>query len=146
MMRNSIAQSGDIYFRHHTSTHAPGIFAALHCHNYFELIYVVSGDVAHVVEDRKYVLHAGDLALVQPSKYHYLQILSDTPYERYNILFDPEQHGIPAALQLPQELDVVNLSGNSILSDLFTKMDFYAQADPAEFRDLLRLLLNTKKQ
>ena len=130
-----------VIFRHHTSVLKPGMFAALHCHNYFELIYVVSGDLAHVVEGRKYLLHAGDLALVRPSTYHYLQVLSDVAYERYNILFDPELHGI-AAHRLPKDLEVVNLSENSILSGLFSKMDLYTQADGESFDMLLRLLLN----
>lgn len=131
-----------LVFRHITTAHSPGVYADLHCHNFFELIYVVSGDIAHVVEGRKYLLRAGDLVLVQPSQSHYLQILSDDPYERYNILFDPQMHSIPVALQLPKDLEVINLSGNSILSGLFSKMDFYAQAEPADFAKLLKLLLN----
>lgn len=129
-----------VIFRHHTSVLKPGVFAALHCHNYFELIYVVSGELAHVVEGRKYLLHAGDLALVRPSTYHYLQVLSDVPYERYNILFDPELHGIDAH-RLPKELEVVGLSGNSVLTDLFAKMDLYAKLEPEDFDKLLKLLL-----
>lgn len=131
-----------VHFRHHTSQLSPGMYAALHCHNAFELIYVVSGDLAHVVEGRKYLLRAGHLALVRPSTYHYLQVLSEEPYERYNILFDPEVHGIAAAMQLPPEMEVVDLSGNSLLMDLFSRMDVYAQADGESFDVLMRLLLN----
>lgn len=129
-------------FHHHTSKLRPGMFADLHCHNSFELIYVISGNIAHVVEGRKYQLCSGDLALVRPSTYHYLQILSEEPYERYNILFDPQQHGIFAATQLPKELEAVKLSENRMLQDLFHKMDLYAQADDADFEMLLKLLLN----
>jgi len=134
--------SSGIAFRHSTVSHRTGMFADLHCHNHFELIYVVSGDIAHVVEGRKYLLGAGDLVLVQPSTYHYLQILSDAPYERYNILFDPLSHDIPAALKLPKELEVINLSQNPILSELFPKMDLYSHASEADFSRLLHLLLN----
>lgn len=130
-----------IAFHHGTVANRTGMFAALHSHNHFELLYIVSGDIAHVVEGRQYLLKAGDLVLVQPSTYHYLQILSDAPYERYNILFDPLVHGIPAALQLPKELEVINLAGNSALSDLFFKMDLYAQASDADFEQLMQCLL-----
>lgn len=141
-MQENKQHGPDMIFRHATSEAGPGMFADLHCHNYFELIYVVSGDLEHVIEDRKYLMRSGSLALVQPSKHHYLQILSDEPYERYNILFDPHMHGISAAELLPQGMEVVDLSGNSILSGLFPKMDFYAQTDKESFEALLKLLLN----
>lgn len=131
-----------ISFHHGTVANHTGMFAALHSHNYFELLYIVSGDIAHVVEGRQYLLKAGDLVLVQPSTYHYLQILSDAPYERYNILFDPLLHDIPAALKLPRELEVINLAENSALSGLFPKIDLYVQASEADFEKLMQCLLN----
>jgi len=132
---------GGIIFRHHITPGSPGMYADLHCHNYFELIYVVTGDLAHVIEGRKYILHTDDLVLVQPSRYHYLQLLSDVQYERYNILFDPIRHGISESSELPKDLEVVNLSGNNMLKELFSKMDFYAEADEEDFERLLTLLL-----
>lgn len=142
MEQNTYFDHKQIAFRHRTTTGEVGIHAPLHCHNYFEIIYLVSGDVAHVVEGRHYRVKAGDLVLVRPSTSHYLEILSDEPYIRYNILFDPERHGVPAALQLPAEMEVVDISHNPLLKDLFARLDVYAQAKPADFEVLLRLLLN----
>ena len=132
-----MTEKTSIKFRHHTSALQPGMFAALHCHNDFELIYVVSGELAHVVEGRRYLLRPGSLALVRPSTYHYLQVLSDEPYERYNILFD----GIPESERLPRDLEVADLSDNRELTALFAKMDLYAQAKAEDFHRLLELLL-----
>lgn len=142
MAENAGAGRDGVIFRHIRTTLSPGMLADLHCHNFFELIYVVSGDLAHVVEGRRYRLGPGSLALVRPSTYHCLQVLSGEPYERYNILFDPVRHGVPGAERLPRELEMVDLSGNSILTGLFDRMDVYAQADPESFQELLRLLLN----
>lgn len=142
MEQHTVFDHKQISFRHRTTTGEVGMHAALHCHNYFEIIYLVSGDVAHVVEGRHYRVKAGDLILVRPSTAHYLEILSEEPYTRYNILFDPERHGIPAALQLPKDLEVADISHNSLLKDLFSRLDVYAQAEQADFEVLLRLLLN----
>lgn len=142
MEQHTVFDHKQISFRHRTTTGEVGMHAALHCHNYFEIIYLVSGDVAHVVEGRHYRVKAGDLILVRPSTAHYLEILSEEPYTRYTILFDPERHGIPAALQLPEEMEVVDISQNGRLKDLFSRLDVYAQAEQADFEFLLRLLLN----
>lgn len=131
-----------ITYRHRRIENRMGMYAALHSHNQFELIYLISGDVAHVIEGKKYLLRPGDLVLVRPSKYHYLQILSDAAYERYNVLFDPVQHGIKSALALPEDADVICLSEHPLAQELFSKMDHYSQAPTEDFEQLLKLLLN----
>ncbi len=129
-------------FRHVRTSHQPGMLSALHCHNTFELIYVISGTAAHVVEGRKYILKPGDLALVRPSTYHYLQLLTDEPYERYNLLFDPVLHGVDSALELPETMEVVSLQNNPIAANLFQKLDHYrANVEPEDFERLLLLML-----
>ena len=131
-----------VTFQHHITHNSPGMYAALHCHNYFELIYLVSGDIVHVVEGRKYRLRPGDLVLVKPSTYHYLQILSGETYERYKVHFDPKYHGVEAANHIPREMEVVNISQNATLVNLFEKMDMYSKVDEENFDTLMRLLLN----
>ena len=134
---------GGLLFRHRTTIHRHGKLTDLHCHSLFELIYVVSGELFHVVEGRKYRLKMGDLVLVRPSQHHYLQITSDEPYERYNFHFDPVLHGIESALQIPETVEVISLSDNSIASELFSKLDYYcAKADVQTFESLFKLLLN----
>ena len=124
-------------YKHTVSVDKPGMLAALHCHNKFELLYVVSGDMTHVVEGRKYRIKAGDLILVHPSKYHYLERLSAEPYERYNILFDPQLHRVDISA-VSEEMDVVSLRGNPMVEDLFPKMEYYRKAlETAEFEELL---------
>lgn len=134
--------SNGMAFRHVCTSHQPGMLAALHCHNAFELLYLISGTAAHVVEGRKYILKAGDLALVRPSTYHYLQLLTDEPYERYNLQFDPVLHGVENALELPESVEVVSLLNNPIAVNLFQKLDHYRNTmDEADFEALLLLTL-----
>ena len=60
----------------------------MHVHNQFEIIYFARGDATHVIEGRKYKLKAGDLILIQPSRYHFVQIDSPATCERYIIGVD----------------------------------------------------------
>ena len=130
-------------YRHYAGTAEPGILGEVHCHNMFELIYVVSGDVSHVIEGRVYHLQRGDLVLIQPAKYHFLQIDSTAVYERYNILFDPRQHGITTLALLPEDLEVLNLNHNSWATDIFRRLDYYYdKTDRETFETVFRLLLN----
>lgn len=150
-------QLHEILYRHSTDVKKPGMLADLHCHNGLELIYVVSGNMAHVVEGRRYLLSPGDLVLVHPSKYHYLECLSSEPYERYNILFDPQLHKIDIS-SVPKELEVISLLNNPIAMGLFKKMDYYLkELDKQTFETLLQQMLcelfinlqlisNTRKQ
>ena len=135
-----VLQNG-ITFRHVTSSGEPGMLADLHCHNGMELLYVLSGNMAHVAEGRCYQVSSGDLVLAHPSQYHYLEQLSNEPYERYNIIFDPQLHGIDISL-IPKELEVIHLKSGSVAASLFGKMDYYfEQVDNATFSVLLHQML-----
>ena len=119
----------------------PGMLAQLHCHNRFELLYITGGNMAHVVEDRKYLVKSGDLVLVRPSTYHYLERLSEQPYVRYNILFDPERIGIDLS-KLPEETEVISLLNNPVADGLFRKLGYYYEGlDDATFGKLLEQML-----
>jgi AraC-like DNA-binding protein/mannose-6-phosphate isomerase-like protein (cupin superfamily) len=131
----------EIFFRHTVSQGKPGKLTDLHCHNGLELLYVLSGNMMHVVEGRKYRLEPGDLVLVHPSRYHYLEQLSDEPYERYNVHFDPQLEKVDIS-SLPRELEVINLKNVPFASQLFEKMDYYQKKlHPPVFKELLLQLL-----
>ena len=130
-------------YKHITESLPPGILGEVHCHSMYELIYLVSGDVTHGIEGRQYHLHPGDLVIIQPAKYHFLRIDSTAPYERYNILFDPQLHRISAVDRLETGLEVLNLSGNPMAADIFHRLDYYYdQADRQTFEEVFRLALN----
>lgn len=113
----------------------------LHCHSRFELLYIISGEMEHVVEDRKYRVKAGDLILVRPSMYHHLEQLSEEPYARYDILFDPDRIGVDIS-KLPEEMEVISLLNNPIADGLFRKLNSYQERLPEElFAKLLEQML-----
>ena len=58
-----------------------------HCHEGYELIYVVQGEGSYVVEGEKYNLHDHSLLIFPPHAFHYVEVKNDKPYERYVINF-----------------------------------------------------------
>ncbi|MBO5926120.1 MAG: helix-turn-helix transcriptional regulator, partial [Clostridia bacterium] len=94
-------------------------------------------------ENRKYKLRKGDLILIRPSQYHFIQIDKQCRYERYNILFDAESHKTEGVELIPDGVEVISLEDNPIAIDIFHKCDFYHQNCSEEvFSKLLPHLLS----
>lgn len=133
--------ANSIFYNYSSRPDGDKLRVELHCHSRFELLYIVSGEMEHVVEDRKYRVKEGDLILVRPSMYHYLTQLSDQAYVRYDILFHPECVGIDVS-RLPEEMEVISLSNNPVADGLFRKLNAYQEGLPEEtFAKLLEQML-----
>lgn len=62
----------------------------LHHHDFYELIYLVSGDVTYSVESRVYRVMPGNVLLISPQELHSGRIRADmAPYERYVLWVAP---------------------------------------------------------
>lgn len=59
-----------------------------HCHNGYELLFVLRGEGDYIVEGTLYPLRGGTLMLLRPWEYHYVRPQAGSPYERYVINFD----------------------------------------------------------
>lgn len=133
----------NMFFKHEISENLPCDNFSMHTHNAYELLYFVDGNATHVIEDRKYKLKKGDMILIRPFQYHFIQINAPEKYERYNILFDPERHNIDGVHRIPTDMEVINLSGNRIAEDLFRKCDlYYRSSDGETFDKILSHLLS----
>ena len=114
----------------------------MHSHNTYELLYFLTGDFVHGIEDRRYKLSKHDLVIVRPNHYHYIQINPTTPYERYDILFDPGELGIDNIHLLSEHIDVVRCQNQPMITDLFRKIDYYSQhLEGEDLRNVLVLLI-----
>ena len=142
-MNDYIWTTERMFFKHEISEAVSSDTYSMHTHNAYELIYFLDGDATHVIEDRKYKLKTGDLILIRPFKYHFIQIDAPTRYERYDILFHAEKHNVQSVALLPDDVEVVNLSGNGIVEDIFRKCDLYRQSsDRDTFERILSHLLS----
>ena len=71
-----------------------------HCHNGYELLFVLRGEGDYIVEGTQYPLRSDTLLLLRPWEYHYVRPAEGIPYERYVIHFDASVP-IDAAAHLP---------------------------------------------
>jgi AraC-like DNA-binding protein len=144
MKKIDFVQMADkIFFKHEVSENLPSHKYRMHTHSTYEVLYFLDGDATYIVEDRKYKLKKGDMIFTRPLQCHSIQIDSPARYERYGILFDAEKLGVESAALLPEDLDVINLSGHDIMEHFFHKCDLYRQrCSPELFEKILTHLLS----
>ena len=137
-----------LYLDHSTYIEPAPDLLYRHTHSQYELLYILGGDITHVVEDRKYKLRKHDLVLVRPNQYHFIQIDSSENYERYNLLFDPVLLGMDQVSRLREDMEVISCRHRPVITELFRKLDYYqsvlSQSDMQEMTALLikELLFN----
>ncbi len=142
-MNDFIFRTERLFYKHEVSEDMPRDTYSMHIHNMYELIWFLDGDATHVIENRKYKLKKGDLILIRPSQYHFIQIDTPSRYERYNILFDPQAHKIEGVELIPDSVEVISLGGNRMAEDIFRKCDLYHHSCSEEiFAKLLSHLLS----
>ncbi len=146
-MRNTITRffeiKSDMFIsKHiHEALSRPEAFY-LHTHEVPELLYILETDGSHIIEDREYPLKKGDLIIVPPASYHQIKLHSPSPYERYNICFDPSILGSFDLASIYRKIEVINCSNHKIISDIFKKMDYYSKIlNDNDFEDIVKILI-----
>lgn len=62
----------------------------LHHHDFYEVNFLISGDVTYVIESRVYHVRPGQMLLINPRELHQVYIQPDAaPYERYMLWISP---------------------------------------------------------
>lgn len=80
-------KSNYINFGRYTYDSIPEKLSESHCHDLYEILYVVSGSGKYVVEGAEYTVAPRTLMLICPFAYHHLSLDSSCIYERYMIHF-----------------------------------------------------------
>lgn len=60
-----------------------------HCHDTYELLYVVGGVGRYIIEGRQYDMRPGTVIVVPPYAYHCVEVPLDDVYERFIVNFAP---------------------------------------------------------
>lgn len=64
---------------------------ALHHHDFYEIYYLISGDVTYTIDNRICRVMPGDILIIAPKELHQVYIRSDdSPYERFVLWANPE--------------------------------------------------------
>ena len=81
--------SGLCEFSHKISNQLTGSYA-VHDHPFYELIYVVSGQVDFFIAGHVFRIDSGTLMTFPPGTMHGVLVHTDAPYERYTLHFDQQ--------------------------------------------------------
>lgn len=68
----------------------PSSLDTQHCHDTYEILYIVSGRGEYLVEGASYEIKPGTLMLIRPFVYHSVRLNEDEPYARYLVNFSPK--------------------------------------------------------
>ena len=62
----------------------------MHCHNSYEIYYMVKGNVEYFLEGTSYIPKPGSLLIIPPNCFHGLRVLDGSEYHRIRLHFVPE--------------------------------------------------------
>ncbi len=79
--------SSGISFAHSASELASKALETSHCHDDYEILFIVDGRGQYVIEGTEFSVTPGVLLLARPLEYHCIKISAGYPYERYVINF-----------------------------------------------------------
>ncbi len=99
MNGNFSAEMNGLSFTHRTDIRPPESLVRTHCHDNYEILFVCSGEGRYVVEGSSYPINPGTLMVIRPFQYHYVQLSTESSYERFVINFS-ESHLVDDALRL----------------------------------------------
>ncbi len=99
----------------------------MHSHDICELIYIIKGNVSGYIGAKEYKYPKGSLVIFRANIPHKILINDDSAYERYNILFDEKILANKIFDEIPEDIDVINISGNNFIEELFRKLDYYCK-------------------
>ena len=74
----------------HTRSDEADMEYKMHCHNSYEIYYMVKGNVEYFLEGTSYVPKPGSLLIIPPNCFHGLRVLDGSEYHRIRLHFVPE--------------------------------------------------------
>ena len=148
MSKNVIIDTRDIRFARVTNEVAPTTLETSHCHDFYEILFVVNGRGRYILEGAEIPVAPGTLLIARPLEYHCIKIEADQSYERYRIHFN-------AAAILPDMRALFDEAINTGEVNAYTAFPFSeplislferfsnAESMPAEKRELyMKLILS----
>ena len=71
----------------HTRSDEADMEYKMHCHNSYEIYYMVKGNVEYFLEGTSYVPKPGSLLIIPPNCFHGLRVLDGSEYHRIRLHF-----------------------------------------------------------
>lgn len=89
LKRSDLFRPGESFFIHN-SKDLPEYVSKMHCHDFVEISYVLSGECKHIEGDAVYHCKKGDLYIINYMVPHSDQIVCSEPFVTYDCAFSPD--------------------------------------------------------
>lgn len=121
-----IGFESDLYNIAHNITQIPSGSCLIHSHTKYEILYMVEGDAVFSIGGTEFKMYPHTLLFIPPNVFHGIHVLTDAPYDRYTVHFDPavlsHEHRALLLSKLPSKADnrccVYNMGDSGILEML----------------------------
>ncbi len=90
MIKKSLQWSGRFDYSYSVDTHTPDKLDASHCHDTYELLYVVNGSGKFAVEGSIFDFKSGTMMVILPLQYHSVFLDEGCEYERFVLHFSTD--------------------------------------------------------
>ena len=104
-----ISFESDLYNIAHNITQICSGSCLIHAHATYEILYFLEGDAVFSIGGTDYILEPHTLLLIPPNVFHGIHVLTDKPYDRYTVHFDPAllspEHRALLLSKLPEKSD-----------------------------------------
>ena len=117
--------SGSFIYNHCIKTDQAQQKYLPHYHDMYEIIFLKEGDISYLTGDSTYTVRKNSLIFTRPGQLHSIRIDRDIPYDRYDLLFQPDPMIADLLGQIPPETHVICFDANPLIIQLFDKLDFY---------------------
>ncbi|MBQ7824774.1 MAG: helix-turn-helix transcriptional regulator [Clostridia bacterium] len=84
-----IGFESELYNIAHNITQIPSGSCLIHSHNKYEILYMVEGDAIFSIGGSEFKMQPHTLLFIPPNVFHGIHVLTDAPYDRYTVHFDP---------------------------------------------------------
>ena len=88
MEKSYHSKYGKIMLTYASFSKTPENIDKRHCHDNYELLYVLAGEGKYVIEGIEYPIRPGTMLFAPKLSYHSIELWHDAPYERYVLTFD----------------------------------------------------------
>ncbi len=113
-----------------------------HCHARYEIIAVIEGEIRIVIDNRRYDLKSGEIALIPPLKYHSVFTLGGVLYKRITVFFD--KSFIPKEIfsDFLYKTEKHPVASNEMISSIFHGIkDIFCESEKEKFLPFAKSLL-----
>ena len=144
--KQTILEGKRLNFSYTSEENVRGRLDASHCHDCYEILYILSGEGRYILEGSTFDIKPGTLMVIKPFEYHCVFIENGEPYERYVINFYDGAIADEALALLTEMVEVGGgkyFSANTVTPDvsmIFERFENLASL-PATERDLYYKML-----